>query len=43
MSQHPSRLARPALLLALWAMLVSPVRAAEWIYTVQSGDRKSVV
>ena len=38
MPLHPSRLARRALLLCLWTMLVSPVRAAEWIYTVQSGD-----
>ena len=31
MPPKPSRL---ALLLCLWTMLVSPVRAAEWIYTV---------
>lgn len=38
MPQQPSRLARLALLFVLSAMLVSPVQAAEWIYTVQSGD-----
>ena len=37
MPRYPSRLGL-TLALSLWAGLVSSVQAAEWIYTVQSGD-----